>query len=332
MANPLSTSPRAIIAFKGGWTLPKTVAARLNIPLHLADVSYFSDGELKVSPPETSAVRGRELFVFPPQHVTPSDFACAFIFLGRILRSMGARKLVAVLPYIPFSRQDKMIAGDQFGSPLHMFFAWLKSAGYYECITVWMHKPDLIDTLALPVHMLSVGHLFAQHIKQRKWVAPNCWLIAPDKGAIDRVKEVSSYTGLPYVIFEKQRDEAGVIVALKTIVPDRLYGDMVAILVDDIIATGGTALSVCRELKRHGFTKMYGCFAHPVLTPEAHYRLTRCQFKQLAVTDSLQLLPEFTYPNYDITPVDISPLLADIISRVMLKNHVPRSNQKNMTR
>lgn len=311
-----------IVAFKGDWRLPTDIAQRLGLPIVHVDLSYFSDGEPKIRCPELSLIKNRDLFIFPPTHITPSNAVIALVFLAGLVKKAGARRIMGVIPYIPFCRQDRSLTDDVQGSPLSLVLSWLKMAGFHAVISIWFHQPDMIALSLLSIINVSVASLVTDQLKQFHLIKPNTWLIAPDRGAVERVKEVARYTGLPYLVFEKQRNKEGMISSLKMVVPHNKEGTS-AIIIDDIIATGGTALSVCRELKRHGFTDIYGWFAHPVFSADAPTRLARSNFKKIFITNAIPLPSSFSDTDLPLEIGDLTNLLVETIKKI--------SEQKDIT-
>jgi len=300
----------ALAANINEWPLSKAIAATFAFPLLRIHVKHFSDGELKLRCPELGLVKGRDALIFAPQFVLPADSIAALAFLAQLLRQAQARRIIAVIPYVPFSRQECSPFAPEMPGPLQLVISYLKLAGITDIVTVWFHAVDAIASLALPVTTVSAARFIADKIVEYKLHEKNPWLVAPDRGAASRVKEIAHLLGLRYLIFEKQRNHEGEVSNLHLSMPPPGQKGS-AIIIDDIIATGSTALYTCRELMRYGFTDIYGWFVHPVLSGQAQEKLERSNFIQIFVTNT-RIIPPLEYNAFTGSKIcvqNIQPLL-----------------------
>lgn len=305
-----NASNSVIVAFHGTWTLARTVAARLGMPCMQIYLSTYTDGEVKLRCPDFSSLKGRNVFLFPPPSITASESFFALSFVAQLLKQVGVRRLVGIVPYLPFSRQERSIfPGVVAGGPFYLIISYFKMVGINAIITLWLHSPEAVGLASLNIIDLSAAPLIANSIRENGLNIPNTWLIAPDRGALERVKQVAHLLNMPYLVFEKKRDEEGEIASFHMLAP-ALEAGAHAIIIDDIIATGSTALRACRELNRHGFIKTYGWFVHPVFAPGVGLQLGRSGFAKIFITNSLKLtLTESQSEKLKVEVCDISDLI-----------------------
>jgi len=87
-----------------------------------------------------------------------------------------------------------------------------------------------------------------------------------------------------------------------------------AILVDDIIDTGGTLALAAEALMKRGVRSVYACCTHAILSPPAMARIQRSPIEQLVVTDSIPVPPEKRTSK--ITVISVAGLLGEAIERI----------------
>jgi orotate phosphoribosyltransferase len=169
----------------------------------------------------------------------------ATLLLADTLRREGARRVVALLPYIGYARQDRAQPARSFGA------AWagalLAGVGVDEVVTVDIHSSAAQACFPVPVISPSPAPLFAAEL--RRGSLAGLTVVAPDEGAIERCQGVADAAGVaaPVACLRKHRATEGVV-------HTELVGQVGprALIVDDILDTGGTLLSACTQLRHAG--------------------------------------------------------------------------------
>jgi ribose-phosphate pyrophosphokinase len=200
--------------------------------------------------------------------------------LVHTLRRAGARSVTALLPYLAYARQDVAAAGESLG------LAWigqlLRGAGVDDVVTADVHSARAEELIGLPLLSLSPATLLAEHL-------PDAWrneatFVAPDEGAIERCAATVAAAGRPGSIAHlvKHRDARGVA-------HRSLHGDVGerALIVDDILDTGGTVVSCCRMLRSNGVRHIGLVVTHGLFTGEAARAIGESGVEELWTTDSL---------------------------------------------
>jgi len=262
----------------------------------------FSDGELWVELDDP--VAGRDCAVVgslaPPDEQTLST-----LLLAHTLRRAGARRVVALAPYLGYARQDRAKPGRSLGA------AWagalLQAAGVEEVITIDVHSADAEACFPVPVTSLSPARLFAAEL--RRGSLEGLTVVAPDEGAVDRCAAVAAAVGVeaPVAYMRKERTAEGVVHrALVGEVGSRV------VLVDDILDTGGTLLSACAELRRAGAREISVMVTHGTLSGERWRELPAAGVRRIQVTDTV---PGVRERGRDVLEVlDIAPLLMEALA------------------
>lgn len=273
--------------------LAQLLSARLGKPLVTYERMSFADTEtlINFAMPEYAEMRVAILvFQFssfclqsqPSYHV--NNELLQLLLVASMLKQRGVKKLVGLLPYLPYTRHDKK---DVDGNPGHFetIGKLLKVAGFDEIITCDVHSEQNALLLTLPLRTISLVPFWAHFLKQQA-VGKNTCIATPDVGGLARAQELADALGLELVTLEKERIGIDLSVSLT------LTGDVAGkrvIVIDDIIDTAGTALHAYRSIRQHGARRVEGCFSHAVLSSPAQRFVRNDFFDKLYVTNSLEL-------------------------------------------
>ena len=292
--------------------LAQKIADGCGAELHQARFRTFADGEISVTLPDHDALAGKTVFIVQSTGDPVNKLTLGVAFLAHELKNAGAARVVAVLPYLGYARHDQSSVLGKVGN-IAVIAQLFQGAGIDELITVDLHEPSVIDSFSIPVHNVQVASLIAQHIEsQRKSMQSTC-LIAPDHGASEYVQKVADTVGVGTIIFSKERFAAD---QTRTLGHEGHCSGTTAIILDDIIATGGTAVNVCNALPALGFKNVYGYFVHPVLAGPALERIAESAFLKIFVSNTLSLSKE-ALESPKIEVFDVSAILIDTINALV---------------
>jgi ribose-phosphate pyrophosphokinase len=270
-----------------------------HVPAAGCAVARFPNGELHV---RLDAVpRGAVALllgaVAPPDHQLLST-----LLLAHTLRKDGATAVVALLPYLGYARQDRTEPGTSLAAAC--IGQVLAAAGVAEVVTVDVHSALVPGLFPIPLRSLSPAPLFAREIATLDW--PDAAVVAPDEGAVERSDAVRRAAGIerPLAYFAKRRTPAGIAhSALQGGVGRR------AVVVDDILDTGGTLVSACEALARTGVEEIIVMVSHGLFTGSAWERLWALPVRRLYCTDTVPVPTALA--RMPITALPIAPVLAD---------------------
>jgi len=213
----------------------------------------------------------------------PDEQLLSTLLLAHTLKKEGARKLTAVLPYLGYARHDKDKPGESIAT------AWVgsmvKASGFERVIAIDVHSEKAKSLFPVPVVSLSPAGIFAEAIAQ--YELAHATVVAPDEGAIGRCAAVKAAAGMvrgkiPY--FEKHRTDAGIV----HVGPMGEVGRQ-AVIVDDILDTGGTLISACEKLSQAGVEEIHVMVTHGLFTGTRWRDLFRLGVKRIYCTDSIPL-------------------------------------------
>lgn len=237
----------------------------------------FANGELYLR--VQTAVAGRVCAVLGSL-APPDEQILEVLLLAHTLEREGARRVVALLPYLGYARQDQADPGQSLGA------AWagalLAGAGVDEVVTVDVHSTGAAACIPAPVTSLSPARLFADALRAQD--LRDTTVVAPDEGALSRSAAVAQAAAIeaPVAHLRKHRDAQGVT-------HSALVGEITRriVIVDDILDTGGTLVSGCRALGRAGAQEITVMVTHGLFTGERWRELPALGVQRICVTDSV---------------------------------------------
>lgn len=286
--------------------LAEKIAKQLNQELSSLEIFVFPDGEKRIRIEEK--VVDLDCVVIQPTN-TPVDtnYMELFLIIDGLKRS-GAKKVIAVVPYFGYQRQDHIFREGEAVS-LQVVIEMLESAGATEVISFDFHSIKIPEFFKVPVKHLSALPLFAERI-EKEFDKKNVVLVSPDMGGIRRIKEMSEILGVPFATVVKNRD-----LATGNINDSGFEGDVkgkIAVMVDDMISTGNTMSEAADLLLQNGAVDAYAFATHAVFSKEAKAILQGSKITKVFVTDTIDIKEEDRFEKLEI--ISISENAAKILN------------------
>ena len=231
----------------------------------------FSDGEFTVSIEET--VRGKEVIIvqstFPP-----SDNLLELLMLIDAAKRASAKRIVAVMPYFGFARQDRKDK-PRVAIGAKLVANMLMAAGVNRIITMDLHADQIQGFFEVPVDHLFGSTLFLPWLENN--IAKDDLCIAtPDTGGTKRASTYAKHLGVDMAICYKQRKVANQVENM-TVIGD-VKGKNV-VIVDDMCDTAGTLTKAADLMMEHGALSVRAICTHPVLSGPAYERIANSSLK-----------------------------------------------------
>ena len=262
--------------------LAAEISKALGIGLCEADVGRFSDGEIRVRIQET--VRGADVFVIQPTCPPVNDNLMELLILIDAVRRASARKVIAVVPYYGYARQDRKHTG-RVPITARMIANLIERAGADRLLTMDLHVGQIQGFFDIPVDNLRSDWLFADYLQRTQENLAGSVIVSPDAGGTVRARMVAERVNLPLAILEKRRSSDGSDVQVMNVIGE--VNEKRAILVDDILSTGGTLVKAADTLIAHGATEVSAYCTHGIFCGNALENLEASPLKRVVVTNTI---------------------------------------------
>ncbi len=295
-----------IFAGRASTDLATKIAANYGIPLGDVKVSVFSDGEFQPSFEET--VRGQDVFIVQST-MPPTENIFELLLLVDAAKRASARKIIAVIPYFGFARQDRKDK-PRVAIGAKLIANMLMAAGVDRVITMDLHADQIQGFFEVPVDHLYASKLFLKEID--KLDKNNIIMAAPDVGGAKRANSYAKNLNCGLALCHKNRKKANEIAEM-TVIGDVAGKDV--IVVDDMCDTAGTLTTAADLLIEKGAKSVRAFCTHAVLSGPAIERINNSKITEIVVTDTIPL--KETSPK--IRVVSVAELFADVFNR-LIKN------------
>jgi ribose-phosphate pyrophosphokinase len=299
-----------LLSGTGNPELSDRIAREIGIPLAPMDITRFADGEIDVKMHDS--VRGHDVFLVQPTCQPVSDNLIQLFIILDALRRASAARITAVIPYYGYQRKEKKTAPrDPISAKLMANI--IELAGASRVIAVDLHAEAIQGFFDVPVDALTATKILARRVRERH--RSNVVVVSPDTGGALRARRLGRLLDAPIAIIDKRRphDDAAEVV--------HVVGDvagMHAVIVDDLISTGGTLVSAAEALRANGSTSVDVVVTHGVLTDGALARLHDAPIDEICITDTIPL-PDARRAfddNPKLRVLSVAPLIAEAIVRV----------------
>lgn len=286
--------------------LAQEIASHLNINLGRAMVGTFKNGETRVKVEEN--VRGSDVFVVQPTCTPVNHNLMELLLLIDALRRASAARVTAVIPYYGYAKQEKKTTGREPISA-KLVANLIRTAGADRVLTMDLHAPAIEGFFDIPVDHLQAGPILAEHIRDMN--LPRVVIVSPDAGGVGRANSFRERLGAGLAIIAKQRPQPDVAEMLD------MVGDVegkTAVIVDDMISTGGTLAEAARVLRERGAVAVYACATHGIFAGDATEIIAQSALVETIVTNTIPL-PEGCR-KARIRAISVAPLFAEAIMRI----------------
>ena len=297
-----------IIAGNSNKVLADKIAEYCFAELVPAEINQFADGESSVE--FKANVRGEDVFIIQSTSAPANDNLMELLIMIDAARRSSARRITAVIPYFGYARQDRKSASR---TPItaKLVANLLTTAGADRILTMDLHAGQIQGFFDIPVDDLTSRIVFAEDIKANVGTDGITVFVSPDAGGAVRARKFADMFHADIAIVDKMRPSAGKSEVMN------LIGDVKgkhAILVDDIIDSGGTLCNAAKAIMDAGALSVRAYITHGVLSGEACQKVEKSVLTELVITDSIA---DRCPKNCKKTrQVSVAPLFGEAIRRV----------------
>ncbi len=286
--------------------LVEEIARDLGTTMGKSQVKNFSDGEINVEIEES--VRGMDVFVIQSICHPVNNNLMELLILIDALKRASAERITAVLPYYGYARQDRKVS-PRAPISAKLIADLITTAGASRILTVDLHAGQIQGFFNIPVDHLFAAPVLLEYLKRLK---NHLVIVSPDAGGVERARAYAKRLNASLAIIDKRREGPNISQVMN------LIGDvegMIAVLVDDLVDTGGTLVRAAYALMEKGAKAVYACCTHPVLSGKAVEIISESPIEELIVTNTIPLREEAKACS-KIKVLSVSSLLADAIRRI----------------
>jgi len=249
----------------------------------------FPDGESYIQMP--NEVEGETVVLVQTTAPDPDRKIMQLLFMARTAKDFGAERIVAVMPYMAYARQDKRFLEGEALS-FDVVLGLLESVGVDDTIVIDVHCEEALEELqpkyTMKIHNLTALFVLAEYMKQHSY--DGAYSLSPDIGRKKIVERVSEVLGGGFAFFEKVRDRYTGKTTM--IVKDLDLKGKNVVIFDDIISSGGTMSRAIQGLKEQGAGKVAAVCTHALPVPGANEKLRNAGADDIVATDTVESLYE----------------------------------------
>ena len=304
-----------IIAGNSNLPLAEAIAAHCFSELVPAKVQSFADGECSVEFLEN--IRGEDVFIVQSTSTPVNDNLMELLVMIDAAKRSSAKRITAVMPYFGYARQDRKSASR---TPItaKLVADLITAAGADRVLTMDLHAGQIQGFFNIPVDDLTSRVVLAKDIKRSIGIRDEPEIqqvgtifVSPDAGGVVRARKFAQMFNGDIAIVDKRRPEAGKSEVMN------LIGDVRgkhAILVDDMIDSGGTLCNAAKAIMDAGALTVRAYITHGILSGEACQKVEKSVLDELVITDTI--LDHCPKNCKKTRQVSIAPLVGEAIRRI----------------
>lgn len=302
--------------------LSQEVSSILNIPLSKAEIVRFDNSEVRVAIKEK--VKNEVCVVIQPTSNPTDTHLMELFFFADTLRRNGAKEIIAFIPYFGYARQNREHSPGEAVS-VNVVIRFLETIGFNAVYTVNLHDEATEGIFSIKFKNLNAFEILNQAVKNylvstsfNQFQPTSVVIVSPDQGGVERAQIFAENffhnKDVDIAVIEKRRN-------LEKIHESKalnLYGDVndkIAIIVDDIITSGGTLIHAAEFCLKKGAKKVLACIVHHDFSPKAPEILSNSPIEKIFTTNSIKLKPEQKFEKLE--EVSVAPLIASEIKNLI---------------
>jgi ribose-phosphate pyrophosphokinase len=294
--------------------LAAKIAEQLGVELGEIELTTFANGETYCRYGES--IRGADVFIVQTGCEPVDRNLMELVFMIQAANLASAKRVTAVVPWFPYSRQDRK-AEPREPISARLVADMLQLAGADRVLTMDLHAGQIQGFFTIPVDHMTALPLFARHFRDLGLTGSGVVSVSPDAGRARLALRFAEMIDADFAIMHKTRpahDVASVIAITGRV------RDKVAIIGDDVIMTGGTLLANVEALREHGANDVWVFATHGLFCDGALRRFAGSDITGILVTDTVPIDPRLSPEN--LTVLTVSGLLAETIMNVFADESV----------
>lgn len=287
-----------VIAGPASVDLARSISHNLNVKIIEPELKIFFDGESKLRIP---SVNNKDCIIVQSLYPPPDRHIIQLLMIIHKCKKDHASKITVIIPYMAYARQDKAFLDGEIIS-IAVLAQVIENFGVDEVITVDIHKEVSLSYFSIKIKNISAIPILADYIKNNVTIEKS-FIISPDAGGIERAEKFAQLLELPILCLKKKRDRKTGFVSIDENIGMKVDG-MNAILIDDMISTGGSIVKACEVLKKQKIGNIIVFCTHAILVDNAFDKIINSGVKEIISTNSIPSI---------CSKVDLSLILSDAL-------------------
>jgi ribose-phosphate pyrophosphokinase len=246
-----------------------------------------------------------------------NDSLMELLLMIDALKRASAARITAVIPYYGYAKQDKKTTGREPISA-KVVANILKIAGAKRMVTMDLHAAQIQGFFDGPVDNLMALPTLCNYLKKEGLCEDRIVVVSPDAGGVHRAELFAKRLNSSLAIVFKRRPEPD-----ESVVTD-IVGDVagkVAVVVDDMISTGGTLAKAAEAILARGATKVYTVASHGIFAGDAIRVLEDSPIERVVITNTIPF-PDAILEHPKFVQLSIAQTFADAINRITTNRSV----------
>lgn len=306
MAENPTPAPLLLLSGTANWPLACEIAEHVGMPLGDLTVKRFVDGEIFVRIDQNA--RGRDVFIIQPTP-PPAESIVELLLLIDAAKRASAARITPIVPYFGYARQDRK---DQprvaIGAKLMANL--IEASGADKLLGMDFHTHQIQSFFDIPVDHLYAAPVLTRYFRDLGLEGPV--VVAPDVGAAKMARGFARRLDASFAIIDKRRPAANVAEVMQVV--GEVDGRP-CIIVDDMIDTAGTIVSVVKALRERGAAAIYAAATHALLSTPAVTRLEAADLEEVVATNTLFVPEEKRFSKLKVLSI------AELLARAIMYTH-----------
>ena len=302
------TNRLKLISGTSNTALAKEIANYMGITNVPLVSKRFADGELYVQIQQS--IRGCDVFLIQPTCAPVNDSLMELMIMVDACKRASARQITAVIPYFGYARADRKTAGRE-SITAKLTANILVKSGVDRVLAMDLHSAQIQGYFDIPCDHIYGSPVLVDYLSTMK--LDEIVVVSPDVGGVARARAFAKQMkDSPLAIIDKRRSGHNVAESL-TVIGE--VSGKTAILIDDMIDTGGTICAGAELLRKEGAKKVIACASHAVFSPPAYDRLSKKGlFEQVIVTNSIPVPNNLYFSQLKV--LSVANMLGEAIWRI----------------
>lgn len=300
--------PIKLFSGTSNFLLAQEIARYLGIELSEIEIKKFKDGEISVKILEN--VRSVDVFLIQSTSNPANDNIMELLLMVDAAMRSSAQRITAVIPYYGYARQDRKVE-PRVPISAKLVANMLQAAGVDRVLTMELHSDQIQGFFDIPVDNLFASPIVIEYVKELNIQNPT--VVSPDAGGTERARFLARNIGAELAIVDKRRPEPNKSEVMN-IIGEESVKNHNCILIDDMIDTAGSITQAAHVLRESSAKDIYCIATHAVLSENAIEKLKKANFKEIILTNTINISERKLLPNMKI--LSMAPLFGEAIRRI----------------